>query len=77
MPEAQDPPEQFDFSGSEWISLPAAELDSPLRGAILVCLPEGATYSCTVEDDLGWVIVSQPGDTRKVLHAARGLLGRR
>jgi hypothetical protein len=68
--------EQFDFTGSEWVCLPADELDGPLRGAMLLCVPDGATYRFAVDDDRGWVIVSQPGDTRRVISAARRLLGR-
>jgi hypothetical protein len=72
----EDGSDQFDYSGSEWISMPAEELDGPLRGAILLCLPEGATYEFEAEHGRAWIVVSRPGDTRRVLSAARRLLGR-
>jgi hypothetical protein len=71
-------PEQHvpDFTGAERIWLGRADLDGPLRDALVSALPPGAPLGFNYAGDRGWVQVGPPGDTRSVLSAARQALGR-
>lgn len=76
MARRKNPPDDFDYTDCEWVSMPRDQFDADLRGACVKSLPNGATIGFNYQNDLAWLIVSQPGDTRQVLEVARQRLSR-
>ena len=67
---------QSAWEGAETVYFPYSHLDSETIEAIHQAVPDGATFGFNHDFRRAWVTVSKPGNTRDVLHAAFGSLGR-
>ena len=64
------------WEGAETIYFPYRDLDLEILAAIHQAVPDGATYGFNHDHQRAWVTVTAPANTRDVLQAAFGSLGR-
>ena len=64
------------WEGTETVYFPYRDLGPEILGAIEQAVPDGATFGFNHDRRRAWVRVSKPGNTRDVLRAAFGSLGR-
>lgn len=64
------------WEGTETVYFPYSELNWKTVHAVHQAVPDGATFGFNHDYRWAWVTVTKPGNTRDVLHAAFGSLGR-
>jgi hypothetical protein len=64
------------WEGAETVCFPDSDLDPETLAAIGQAVPDDATYGFNHDYRRAWVTVTKPGNTRDVLQAAFGFLGR-
>jgi hypothetical protein len=74
VPYAQVP--RSAWEGAETVYVLYSDLDPQILAAIHQLVPDSATYGFNHDFRRAWVTVTKPGNTRDVLEAAFGSLGR-
>lgn len=74
VPYAQVPSSAWE--GAETVYFPYRDLNAEIISAIHQAVPDGATFGFNHDYCRAWVTVTKPGNTREVLVAVFGALGR-
>jgi hypothetical protein len=66
---------RYSWEDVETVYFPYSDLSVEIIEAIYQAVPDGATLGFNHDYRLAWVTVTQPGNTRSVLHAAFASVG--